>query len=317
MTGRERIAAALAFEEPDRPPHFEQMFELTGEAFGLKFPSPEELGAAAGVQRERLFARCAEIYQRTVETFGWDAVLVWRPAIITPVDDPAHPQYDFIPYLKKVLGPDIPVGSFLWEALICIDTIKDYMDFSLRLAEDRESLSRWARDMFERGRLHLERLLDAGIDFIDIASDHAFNSGMFLSPADFRELVLPYAAELVRLARERVAWVIMHSDGNLMGALEDIIAIGPNVLQSLDPMAGMDMREIKGRTYGKIGLMGNVQCSYLQTGPAEKILESCDYCLTHGAPGGGYIFSSSNTIVPGVPLENYRLMLDRFHRRFA
>jgi hypothetical protein len=106
MTGRERIAAALAFEEPDRPPCFEQMFELTQEAFGLSFPSPEELGAAAGILRETLFARCAEIYKRTVETFGWDAVLVWRPAINTPVDDPAHPQYDFIPYLESVHNVD-------------------------------------------------------------------------------------------------------------------------------------------------------------------------------------------------------------------
>jgi uroporphyrinogen decarboxylase len=316
MTGRERIAKTLAFEEPDRPPHFEQMFELTQEAFGLTFPTEEELAAAVGKDREALFSRCGEIYKIYIEAFWWDAVLVWRPAIITPADNPSHPQYDFIPYLKKLLGPGIPVGSFLWEALICIDTIKDYMDFSIRLVEDRPSLIRWAEDMFERGRLHLERLLDAGIDFVDIASDHAFNSGMFLSPSDFRELTAPYAKRLVQIARDRGAWVIMHSDGNLMGALEDIISIGPDVLQSIDPMAGMDIAEIKKQTYGKFALMGNVQCSSLQTGPEENILGSCKYCLDHAAPGGGYIFSSSNTIFPGIPLENYRLMLNCFGNHF-
>jgi uroporphyrinogen decarboxylase len=316
MTGKERIAKTLAFKEPDRPPHFEQMFELTKEAFGLSFPSEEELAASTGKGREVLFYRCAEIYKKTIETFGWDAVLVWRPAIITPVDNPAHPQYDFIPYLKKLLGPDIPVGSFLWEALICIDTIKDYMDFSVRLVEDRSSIVRWAEEMFKKGKLHLERLLDAGIDFIDIASDHAFNSGMFLSSADFRELVMPYAKQLIKIAQNRGVWVIMHSDGDLTKALEDIIDMGPDVLQSIDPMAGMDIGEIKKLTYGKFALMGNVQCSYLQTGPWENILASCKYCLDHAVPGGGYIFSSSNTIFPGIPLENYQLMLNCFCKYF-
>ncbi len=38
MTGKERMLKTLRFEEPDRPPHFEIMFELEKEAFGLQFP---------------------------------------------------------------------------------------------------------------------------------------------------------------------------------------------------------------------------------------------------------------------------------------
>jgi uroporphyrinogen decarboxylase len=317
MTSRERIAKTLAFEEPDRPPHFEQMFELHEEAFGLVMPSNEEIIEARGSEREKLFARCAEIYKRTVEEFGWDAVLVWRPAMDNPVDDPDHPQYEFIPYLKKILGPDIPVGTFLWKGLICIDTITDYMEFSVRLFEDHKKLEDLAQDMFDRGKLHIERLLDAGIDFLDIASDHAFNEGMFLPPKEFRALVLPYQKRLTRLAQERGVWVIMHTDGYLMDAMDMILEIKPDVLQSIDPMAGMDIREVKKICYGKIALMGNVQCSYLQEARADKIRESAEYCLTYGAPGGGYIYSSSNTIFPGVPLDSYRLMLDIFHKSQA
>ena len=314
MTSRQRIAKTLAFEEPDRPPHFEQMFELHEEAFGLVMPSEDEIRNSRGIEREKLFARCAEIYKRTVNEFGWDAVLVWRPAMGRPDDDPNHPQYDFIPYLKKVLGPDIPVGSFLWQGLICIDSITDYMEFSVRLFEDRKKLEDMARDMFERGRLHVERLLDAGMDFLDIASDHAFNGGLFLPPGEFRSLVLPYQKSLTRIARDRGAWVIMHTDGNLMDIMDMILEIGPDVLQSIDPMAGMDIGKVKDICKGKIALMGNVQCSYLQEGPIDRIRKSAEYCLANGAPGGGYIYSSSNTIFPGVPLENYRFMLNVFQK---
>ena len=39
MTGRERMLKALNFEETDRVPHFEIMFELEKEAFDMQFPS--------------------------------------------------------------------------------------------------------------------------------------------------------------------------------------------------------------------------------------------------------------------------------------
>ena len=58
--------------------------------------------------------------------------------------------------------------------------------------------------------------------------------------------------------------------------------------------------------------MGNVQCSLLQDGPDEAIRESARYCLDHASSGGGYIFGSSNTIFPGMPLENYERMLEAY-----
>ena len=58
--------------------------------------------------------------------------------------------------------------------------------------------------------------------------------------------------------------------------------------------------------------MGNVQCSLLQDGPKAAIRESALYCLRHASPGGGYIFGTSNTIFPGMPLANYEYMLEVF-----
>lgn len=73
---------------------------------------------------------------------------------------------------------------------------------------------------------------------------------------------------------------------------------------------GMDIAEVKRLTYGKMALMGNVRCDTLQHGTPEQIRESEEYALMHGSPGGGYIFSSSNTIFDGVPLANYEYMVE-------
>jgi uroporphyrinogen decarboxylase len=297
---------ALRFEAPDRPPHFEQMFELTEEAFGLRFPSEAEIEQSTGVARARIFERCAEIYACTVERFDWDAVLVWRPALRT------RAQYEFIPVLKERLGPDIPVGSFIWDGFISIDAVKDYMQFAIDLKEEPEKIDLWARELFKGSRDHAQRLVDSGCDLIDIASDYAFNKNTFISPKDFARFIAPYLAAVVDLVKSQRVYVVLHSDGYLMRVLDQILEIGPHVLQSIDPMAGMDIAKVKQATYGRLALMGNVQCSLLQDGPDEAIRTSALYCLEHGSPGGGYIFSSSNTIFTGLPLSNYEYMLTVF-----
>jgi len=309
MTPRERLQTALHFIEPDRPPHFEQTFELEQEAFGLQQPSEEEFANATGVARARLFARSAEIYAKTAERFRWDAVMVWRPAFRNDA------QYEFIPFLKRCLGPELPVGSFVWGGLIAIDSVSDYMQFAIDLAERPDKLHAWACQMRDSAITHALRLIDAGCDLLDIGSDVAFNSGTFISPDQFREFITPYAVTVIGAVKRAGATAIFHSDGNLMAVLDQILEMAPHALHSIDPMAGMDIAEVKRLTYGKLALIGNVQCSLLQDGPDERIIASAKYCLDHAAPGGGYVFSSSNTIFKGLPLRNYQVMCDYFWRR--
>jgi uroporphyrinogen decarboxylase len=133
-----------------------------------------------------------------------------------------------------------------------------------------------------------------------------------VSPADFAEIVTPYLARLVARVKQHGAIALFHSDGQLLPILDEILACAPHGLQSIDPMAGMDIAVVRARTRGRLALMGNVQCSHLQMGPLPAIRDSTRYCLDHAAPGGGYIFSSSNTIFPGVPLAHYEYMLQVF-----
>jgi uroporphyrinogen decarboxylase len=75
-------------------------------------------------------------------------------------------------------------------------------------------------------------------------------------------------------------------------------------------MAGVDIAEVK-RLYGdQLCLIGNVNCAKLDTGSEEEVVESARYCLRHGMPGYGYIFSTSNCIYTGMRLARYDLMLD-------
>jgi uroporphyrinogen decarboxylase len=311
----DRFMDAISFKPVSRPPHFEQIFDLSEEAFGVCMPSEREMQAASAEVRKILFEKLAEIYARIIDRFKWDALLIWNPVIDYDL------LYEFIPFLKRYLrayfGEQIPVGSYVWWAVHCIDTVKDYMQFSVDLYENPAELHAQAEEMIKIATLHAKKLAEAGCDLIEVGSDMAYNSGPFLSPSQFKEFVTPYLFQIIKSIKDMKCKCILHSDGNLNPVMDQIIAVEPDVLQSIDPMAGMDIREIKKLTYGKFALMGIVNCSVLQSGTPEHIIDSASYCLRYGAEGGGYIYSSSNTIFKGIPLGNYELMLNVFHEKYG
>ena len=300
MTGRERMLAALRFEEPDRPPHFEIMFDLTEEAFGLSFPdwSAWSKATTAGA-KDRLVGQCMRCYEKIVERYAWDALAVYYPWC-----DP-----DGVVAAKKTFGTDILIGSIVGNSIWSIECIKDWMAFSLRLVDEPESIIAEADAKHAAAITAIDRLIDAGADFIHIVNDIGFNGGTFISPDDIRRFCFPYLRRQVAHVKARGAIPFIHTDGDIRNVLDDWIDLGAACYQSVDPMAGMDIAEVKRRSRGRMALMGNVQCSLLQDGPKEAIRASAEYCLTHATPGGGFIYGSSNTIFKGLPLENYEYMV--------
>ena len=302
MTGKERFLTTLRFEQPDRPPHFETMFELEHEAFGLRFPERTSWTGCSPLEKERMIAACMEIYVRIVETYAWDAL-----AVYWPWSDP-----DGVAAAKKVFGERIAIGGMVGGGVWAIESVTDWTRFASDLMEAPEQIHAEAETKCEAAIEKMDRMVDAGADFIFMPHDVAFNAGPFIAPAHFAEFVAPYWARLVRRVKDRGALAFIHTDGQIMPILDQLVGLGADCLQSIDPMAGVDIAEVKRRTCGKLALMGNVQCSLLQDGPREAIRASALYCLEHASPGGGYIFSTSNTIFPGMPLENYEYMLDVF-----
>ncbi|HOM26420.1 MAG TPA: uroporphyrinogen decarboxylase family protein, partial [bacterium] len=147
------------------------------------------------------------------------------------------------------------------------------------------------------------------LDGFALCSDYCFNSGPFLSPNMFSEFVTPYLAKLIKGYRDMGFYTIKHTDGNIMPIIDQLVETNPHALHSLDPQAGVDIKVVKEKYGNRICLIGNVNCGLLQTGTDQEVIESCLYALKYGMPGYGYIFSTSNCIYTGMPLERYLLML--------
>jgi uroporphyrinogen decarboxylase len=119
--------------------------------------------------------------------------------------------------------------------------------------------------------------------------------------------------------RELGLRVIKHTDGMIWPLLEMIVDSGIDCLDPIDPVAGMDLAEVKAKYGKRIALKGNVDCAHLMTlGTPEQVAAATREALRIGAPGGGFILSSSNSIHSSVKPENYMAMLAtlREHGRY-
>lgn len=150
----------------------------------------------------------------------------------------------------------------------------------------------------------------AGADVIVLADDYAGNKTTFFSPAVFEEFLLPRLKEIVDAIHEEGAKVVKHSDGNLWRILDAIVSAGMDALNPLEPVAGMDIGEVKAKYGDRVAVIGNIDCARLLCeGSVEEVRAAVRDCIRAASPGGGHILSSSNSIHSAVRPENYRAMI--------
>lgn len=285
MTNAARLQTLLEGGIPDFPPHWELVFQIEREMFGLEEKNPADQ---------------IEKYLRLAEEYDWAAV---------PGPNPYATES--IRAMKAAIGDRALVPGFDAGGVFWMPSGNDIMDFVVRLFEEPDDLHAEARRKCEQAKALLRAQADAGADFYVLTYDFGFNNAPFISPAQFRSLVTPYLTELVETAHALGKRVILHSDGCLTEIIDQLYATGLDGYQSVDPQGHMDIRTVRAQ-YPDWLLMGNVECRMLQDGDEEEIRASVRYCMAHGGIGKRYIFSTSNCIFHGMPVQSYRTMLDEY-----
>ncbi len=152
------------------------------------------------------------------------------------------------------------------------------------------------------------------VRYAAVCDDVAFKSGLIFPPEWMRRHWLGRLARLVEPLKAAGVRVIFHSDGNVGQIIPDLIDIGIDGLNPLEPLAGMDLRRLKA-DYGKVlTLIGGVDCAQLLTfGRPVQIRDEVCRLLDIGAPGGGFIIGDSSQIMPTTPLENVLAFYQTVH----
>jgi uroporphyrinogen decarboxylase len=190
---------------------------------------------------------------------------------------------------RMLMGMENLLMAFIVEPELVRSLVNLSVDFHLEMAKEVA-----ARD----------------VDFLWTGDDYAYNRGPLMSPSHFRDFLYPPLCRVVSGFKALGLPVIKHTDGNLESILDMVIDSGIDCLDPIDPQAGMDLGEIKARYGNRIALKGNVDCAQTMTfGSQQDVINETKEALRKGAPNGGFILSSSNSIHSSVKPENYLAML--------
>lgn len=299
------MITALTLGTPDYVPTFELEFQLGPEYAGRDFLTEEDLKNCSPKEIEYKINDNVDYMLDVYGRLEYDILPVHylsdEHALATIRRIRAVSGWD---YMTVVHGD----GTF---------SIQDgdrMADFAYRLYDEPEDVHAEAEQMCRAAIEHNRRFFDAGCDGFILCSDYCYNQGPFMSPKMFSEFVTPYLARIIADIRGLGGYAIKHTDGNIMPILDQLVGANPHALHSIDPMAGVDIAEVKRLTQGKVALCGNVNCALMQTGTEEEVIASAEYCLNSAKPGGGYVYCSSNVPFRGLPLERYLLILDVWKR---
>lgn len=186
-------------------------------------------------------------------------------------------------------------------------------DFMMMIYEDRDFIE----EMLEISTVHYVKMtktvIDAGADIIFPADDVAFKTGLFISPKIMKEIWLPRMKRIFEPALNANIPILFHSDGKIDDLVKDLIEIGLDCLNPMDP-SGVDYADYKKRFGDKLCLSGNVNVELLAKENSNSIYQDVKKHMEVMKPGSGYVISSSHSLVNYIPHENVIAYFNAIHK---
>jgi uroporphyrinogen decarboxylase len=341
MTHKERFLTALAHEEPDRAPvcawYTPEAEKRMLRHLGVDSDRTETYRAAGGVlpilmEHDFLISwlgPCTGYYARPDRQYTdeWNIGWQWFENQFGAYTEMVHHPLADIRDPSEFEMPDFEREDRYYGARQMIDEYGEEYGILAGVACTLFELAWYLRGMSQvmtdmvanKDFLHayLDKLIgwiesagrkfvELGVDVVWIGDDFGSQNRMLISPALFREFIKPrYArlfAEWKRLnPRVKIAF---HSDGNIYPILGDLVEIGLDILNPVQPRS-MDPARVK-KDFGRhLTLWGTIDIQHvLPFGTPQDVAEEVRLrCRTAGA-GGGLILAPAHNIQAEVPIQN-------------
>ena len=152
-----------------------------------------------------------------------------------------------------------------------------------------------------------ERISDyVTVDYLHVHEDMAGKSGPLVGGSIIRQFISPYYHSVWDNLHSAGAQIFSQdSDGNMTAVVEDFIQAGINCMYPCEPMAGMDVVQLRKKYGNRVAFKGGID-KFCLRGIKEDIREELEYKLSGALHGGGMIYAIDHRIPNGVPIENYR-----------
>lgn len=167
-------------------------------------------------------------------------------------------------------------------------------------------LCRKFTDFYIEDYTRAAEICDGRIDLFLLISDLGSQAGPLISSAMFREFVAPYLKEMIEHIHSLDAFVLFHSCGAIGPFIPDLIELGVDVLDPIQPIGPeMSPERLKADFGQRLSFHGGIDMQeLLPRGTTEQVTGQVRrYCDILGQ-GGGYILAPAHFFQPDVPPEN-------------
>jgi uroporphyrinogen decarboxylase len=160
----------------------------------------------------------------------------------------------------------------------------------------------------------VEYTADLPIDGILFGDDWGDQRGVMIGPARWRAMIKPRWARIYEAVHAHGKVVMSHSCGSVAEIIPDLIEIGLDVLESVQPeAAGMNPYALKKSWGDKItfwGCLGSQSTIPFAT-PAE-ITREIQHLVSEMGEGGGYLMAPAKPLQPETPTDNAIAIFETF-----
>ncbi len=326
MNSRERVSLALRREQPDRVPWCELAVDralaqrLMGwgpagsEAYNMEvhpFTFEQSLALAENLGLDNLsYVLRAPVYAEKIpgkegRLFYGDGLIRSREDLnLLDLPDP-HDDALYEGAAEFVERKGDYSAWFITRVGIFPTTLSMGLEtFSIALYEDLGFIEEVLNTYVDWAVVVAQRVCELGFDAYVSTDDMAFGTGPFFSPQVLRDVVMP---GFRRVAEHiSIPWII-HSDGNMLPFMDDLMSLGIAGMHPFEKDA-MDIAAAKRQFGDRLCILGNVDLNILGMGTPKEVEDEVRYLIDNVGPGGGYIISSGNSLAAYVLPENANAM---------
>jgi uroporphyrinogen decarboxylase len=344
MNSKERVSCAISLKEPDRIPIFatvvpEIEYRLF-EKYGLKgnslltFMGNDIVVTSIGVADS--FAKI-EGSDYKIDEWGiaWKNVSHRKGTYTEIIERPLEKAT--IKDIAKYSVPD-PYPDSRYENIYGL--IEEFSDFSImvdlsctifeishylrgmeNLLIDMMQNKEFANTLFDKVlEFYIpaaRKIAGMGVDIIWIGDDVGMQTGMLLSPELFRDYLKERYRTMIREIKivNKNVKVAFHSDGYIMPVINDLIELGVDILNPVQPNC-MNPAVVKEKFGKSLCFMGTIDEQHtLPFGTEEDLKNEIDERIKIVGKGGGLILGPTHNIQSDTELEKIEILFDHIKKK--
>lgn len=158
-------------------------------------------------------------------------------------------------------------------------------------------------------------VLEYDFDGIFFQEDWGQQHGPIMGLDHWRHYIKPHVEKWYKKVKEKGLYVFQHSCGDCRELFPDMIEMGMDVYQTLQPEI-YDIAEMKQLYGNKVSFWGGISVQqFLPFATPEEVKERIVETAQILGKNGGYIMAPTHTVIWDTPVENVLAMLDVFKKQ--